>query len=122
MRAQYSIEVILVTAGFFILIGLFTGIYSQLAGIEISISEKADLAFEADLLVSRINILYYTGGGQYMLERRTDSIITYSNNHLEFHLGNTTIKRQVIPKVEIGTFSNKIKISNKNGTIILTSP
>ncbi len=123
MRAQYSIEAILVTAAFFILIGLFAVIYAQLASTERLLSDKAALNFEADLIASRVNTLYYTGqGGQYILERKTNSKISYSDDHLEFTLGNIMIKKQVRPNVEVEDFGTHIKIVHEAGKVRLTSP
>lgn len=122
MRASYSIEAILLTACFFILISLFAGVYAQMTQSERGISMRMDLESDAELLASRINTLYYTGqGGQYTIERRSDAEISYSDGYLILASGNSTARRRVSAQVEASGQGRQVRIEYSGGKAILTS-
>lgn len=122
MRASYAIEAMLIAGCFFILIGLFARVYSQMSEAEKGISLRMDLDSDAELIASRINTLYYTGqGGQYIIERRTDARIEYQNGHIYLTSGNATAERRVMPEVEVKGQGRRVKIEYNAGKAILTS-
>lgn len=122
MRGQYSLEAILIAASFFILIGLFTGIYSRFISIESSAGLKARMERELDLIVFNVNNAYYLGdGNEFKIETKTDSSLTYRKNQLILSNKNLNTSKKVIPEIKILSFSKDSRIYNSNGTIFIES-
>jgi len=121
MRASYAIEAMLLAACFFMLIGLFARVYSQMSEAEKGISLRMDMESDAELIASRINTLYYTGsGGQYIIERRRESRLEHLDGYLYLTSGNTTARRRVLPDVEIREQGRRVRIEYAGGKAILT--
>lgn len=63
MRGQYSIEVMLVVAGFFVVISIFAGMYAGLVREEEDLGIKAKLNLEVNRVRNAVNHVYVMGPG-----------------------------------------------------------
>ena len=121
MRGQYSIEVIMIVAAFFMVISIFVGLYATFSEKEQNIGAKAKMNLEINRIRNAVNHVYVTGpGNRIELEISLGEYeLGMGERLLVLRHGEMECERGVFAELSPGHVENEnvLVIRNENGGV-----
>ena len=119
MRGQYSLEALLVLAGFFVVMGIFVGIYVRFSEEETRLGGEARLRLDLGRIRNAVNDVYVLGhGNERVLEIGLfNCSLEAGNGRLALRAGKNEAEGGVFTEPKVYSCGPRLGVRNVAGTV-----
>jgi len=119
MRGQYSLEVLLVLAGFFVAMSIFVGIYMRFSEEGMHMGSRARMKMELGGIRNAVNDVYVLGpGNEVVLEVGLEGcVLSAHGREIVMRAGGSNVSDSVFVAPEVSGCGKRLRVRNDGGIV-----